>query len=191
MTAFTPTSSIDASGHVFDFANPETAHYSIETIAHHLSRENRWANNIEPVSFTVAQHSLLVAAACRLPASRPYALIHDAPEAWTRNLTTPFKLWLAGQGADIVALERRIFTAILKAFGLPGPTAEIYADVHQADQIAVATEWRDIVRGRDAASWEPRARPIGIRIKFMTQPDIEATYRAALESALGPFMGRA
>lgn len=176
-----------ASGRAFDFADPRPEMISLDDIVHHLSRESRWANNIEFVSFTVAQHSLIASSACRLLASRPYVLLHDAPEAYIRDLATPWKRWLMDQGADVAGLERTILEkAIYPAFNLPLPSKAILDDVHQADEIALATEFRDVVKGR-AEGWAPSATPLPSRVKFLPQHKVEETFRRALEAALRPF----
>ncbi|MCR6672163.1 hypothetical protein [Devosia ginsengisoli] len=176
-----------ASGRDFHFAKPTPDMICLRDIAHHLSRHNRWRENIEWPSFSVAQHSLLVAQACRLPQSRPYALLHDAPEMITGDNITPWKGFLLTLGVDLVAYERRILNeAIYPAFGLPSPAPAIAADVHEADQIALATEFRDVVAGR-SGNFMPKARPLPTRIKFMTQPVVEEKFLLALEGALRPY----
>ena len=176
-----------ASGRCFDYADPRPDMICLNDIVHHLSRESRWGNNIEFASFVVAQHSLIVASACRLVASRPYALLHDAPEAYIRDLATPWKLWLIDQGADVVGLERKILhQAIYPAFNLPLPSQAILEDVHNADQISLATEYRDVVKGK-SEHWAPSAPALPGRIKFMPQAKVEEAFRKALEGALRPF----
>lgn len=176
-----------ASGRDFYFADPRPEMICLSDIAHHLSRENRWGNNIEFTSYSVAQHCLLVAQICRLPQSRPYALLHDAVEMVTRDLATPWKGFLAVLGADVVAYEHRVLNdAVYPAFGLPRPSHEIAADVDIADQVALATEYRDVVAGRSAV-WAPKAKPLPTRIRFMAQPVVEEKFRIALAGALRPF----
>ena len=180
-------SKIMPSGLVLDFTNPQPEMICLRDIVHVLSRISRWGGNIEAVSYSVAQHSLVTANACRLPQSRPYALLHDAAEAYIGDLPTPLKLWIADAGADIVGLEMRIlFRAIFPALGIAPPGPEISADVHEADQVALATEYRDVVAGRNEA-WSPKAKPLPNRIKFMTQPAAEEKFQLALEAALRPF----
>jgi 5'-deoxynucleotidase YfbR-like HD superfamily hydrolase len=175
-----------ASGRDFYFSRPAPEMVSLRDIAHHLSRLNRWRENIEWPSYSVAQHSMLVAQTCRLPQSRPYALLHDAPEMITGDNITPWKGFLLSLGTDLVAYEHRVLKeAIYPAFGLPPPTPEINADVHNADQAALATEFRDVVAGR--GSFQPKAKPLSTRIRFMTQPMVEERFRLALEGALRPF----
>lgn len=175
------------SGLSFDFSAPTPEMISLDDIIHVLARTNRWGGNIEPVSFSVAQHSLVAASACRLPVSRPYALLHDAAEAYIGDLPTPFKLWIAEAGADIIALEHRIlYDAIFPALGLEKPSSAIAADVHDADQIALATEFRDVVKGRHPC-WSPKAPPLRTRLKFKPTPAVEDEFRANLLGALRPF----
>lgn len=175
------------SGVAFDFIDPRPEMVRLDDIVHGLSRTNRWGGNIEPISYSVAQHSLLAASACKLPKSRVYALLHDAAEAYIGDIPTPLKLWIVDAGADIVALEKTIlFQAIFPAFGLPKPSSDIYADVHNADQVALATEYRDVVKGRHP-DFVPRADPLKTVVKFMPTPKVEEQFRLALEGALRPF----
>ncbi|UYN98389.1 MAG: hypothetical protein KIT02_10465 [Devosia sp.] len=184
MTALSPFWKAMPSGRAFDFANPRPDMVCLDDIVHVLARVNRWGGNIEPVTFSVAQHSLLVASACKLPQSRPYALLHDAAETYTGDMVSPFKAWLEHQGAGVVALEMRIlFTAVFPALGIALPTPVITRDVHQADQVAMATEYRDIAKGRHP-DFVPKAPPLRTRIKFMPVPRVEEEFRKALEGAL-------
>lgn len=175
------------SGRNFNFADPKPEMICLDDIVHTLARTNRWGGNIEWVSFTVAQHSLVTASACKLPQSRVYALLHDAGEAYIGDLPTPFKLWIADAGTDIIGLENRIlFDAIFPALGLAKPSSEIMADVHNADQVALATEFRDVVKGRHP-SWSPKAPPLKTRIKFLPSVKAEEQFKLALEGALRPY----
>lgn len=172
------------SGIAFDFVDPRPEMVRLEDIVHVLARTNRWGGNIEAVTYTVAQHSLVTAQACKLPQSRAYALLHDAAEAYIGDLPTPLKLWIADAGADIIKLEMSIlFDAIFPALGLPRPSSEVIADVHNADQIALATEYRDIVKGRHP-DFTPKAPPLKTKIKFQATPVVEDSFRLALDSVL-------
>ena len=175
------------SGRDFNFADPQPDMICLDDIVHCLARTNRWGGNIEPMSYSVAQHSLVTASAVKRPASRVYALLHDAAEAYIGDLPTPFKLWVADAGADIIGLEMRIlYGAIFPALGIEPPSPEIAADVHDADQAALATEFRDIVKGRNE-SWSPKAPPLKTRIKFQPVVMVEDAIRAALRGALQPY----
>ncbi len=184
MTDLSPFWKVMPSGRAFDFANPLPAMVCLDDIVHALTRISRWGGNIEPVSFSVAQHSLVVASACTRPDSRLYALLHDAGEAYIGDIPTPLKLWMENAGAGIIGLEMQIlYKAIFPALGIEPPTPEINRDVHEADQIALATEYRDIVRGRNAML-SPKAPPLRTRLKFMPVPTVEEEFRRALDGAL-------
>lgn len=175
---FTPT------GACFDFDNPRPEMIHARALAWSLSGEGRWANNTHwPMS--VAQHSLLVAHAIRQPAWRIYGLLHDAAEAFTRDLPTPFKHWLVMRGADVMALERRILCeAVYPHFELPTPTAEIAAAVDEADARALATEYRDAVMGK-GPEWIPSGTPLpGPTIRFQRRDVVEQQWLNALETML-------
>lgn len=175
---FTPT------GACFDFADPRPEMIHARGLAWSLSGEGRWANNtLWPLS--VAQHSLMVAHAIRTPAWRIYGLLHDAAEAFTRDLPTPLKHWLVMQGADVMALERRILcNAVYPHFGLPTPTAEIAAAVDEADARALATEYRDAVMGK-GPEWVPSGAPLpGPTIRFHRRDLVEQQWLNALETML-------
>lgn len=170
-----------AAGLCFDFDNPLPEMIERRALAWQLSGEGRWANNTHwPLS--VAQHSLAVAYAIGEPGWRIYGLLHDAAEAFIRDLPTPFKLWLASRGADVVGLEHRILdAAIYPHFGLSRPTAEIAAAVDLADGRALATEYRDAVKGK-GPEWVPKGQPLpGKAMKWRKRDDVEEEFLTALD----------
>lgn len=184
ITGLSPFWVYTAAGVAFDFENPRPEMIERRALAWQLSGEGRWANNTH-WHLSVAQHSLAVAYAMRDPAWRIYGLLHDAAEAFTRDLPTPFKLWLASRGADVVGLERRILTeAVLPHFGLPPMTREIATAVDIADAGALAKEFRDVVRGK-GPEWTPKAKPSpGRTLKFRQRADVEEEFLAALDSMI-------
>lgn len=175
-----------ASGRPFDFVNPAPEMIDARALSAQLAGEGRWSNNTHwPLS--VAHHSLIVAKAMPDPATRIYGLLHDAPEAFTRDWPTPLKdLALLGApgyggGFDIRAVERRILEqAVYPLFDLKPPTASICQAVDIADARALATEYRDVVRGK-GPEWVPGAACLaGKPIKFRKRDDVEAEFLDAL-----------
>jgi hypothetical protein len=160
-----------AAGIPFDFENPRPEMIDTRALLWQLSGEGRWSNNTHwPLS--VLQHSYSVATGIPNPAWRIYGLLHDAAEAFTRDLATPFKLWCLAQGADVVALERRILTeAVLPHFQLPPMTAEIAAAVDEADARALASEYRDVVMGK-GEQWVPKAKPFAAPVIFQQRDKV-------------------
>lgn len=168
-----------ASGTPFDYDNPRPEMIEDRALAWQLSGEGRWANNTH-FHLSVAQHSLLVASLIPRPEWRIYGLLHDAAEAFTRDLPTPFKLWLDNQGADVPALEERILSdAVLPHFALPEPWPELKHAVDSADAKALATEYRDVVMGK-GPEWVPKAQPANRPVCFQNRIDVFDAFLTAL-----------
>lgn len=175
-----------AQGLAFNYAGVTPAMISQRDLVHHMSRRECWGGNTDFSSYTVAQHALVVASACTLPGAKLYALLSNAPAGYLGWHDREFKLWLSDQGTDIMALERRIFTAILQHLAVPVPSSEILADVHQAEQRAEATERRDVLRGKSPTR-SPVVRPLSTVIRFKPQPKVEEQLANALDRELMPF----
>ena len=153
-------------GRVIDMVEPRAAdvdfHEMALTLAH-LPRFN--ACSEKPIS--VAQHLLIAALAAPVDL-RPWVLLHDAHEAVIGDIITPTgmaldaiyqSLSLAGRPGDlfrpsamIAELKRRHDVAIHAAAGLPMPTPEQRAAIHDADRRALVTERRDFL-ARPPLSW--------------------------------------
>ena len=133
------------SGRRLDLLNPSPFDIEIEDIAHGLARVARWnGQTLGEHAFSVAQHSLVVEAACAHlqpglePRWRLAALLHDAPEYVVGDMISPFKTAL---GLDYRAFEAGLEAAIHIRFGLPPhPPAEIKALIKQADRLSAHLE---------------------------------------------------
>lgn len=136
----------------FDYANFDPAAIHLEDIIFPLSTEQRYANQLPGgKTWTVFQHSCLVEGLCSMGCWRE-ALLHDATEAYMRDLPTPLKQLLP----DYQRIERELDLVIRKKFNLP---EEMSKEVKQADRWALKIEaamfWRDPNTGRLDAIWEP------------------------------------
>jgi 5'-deoxynucleotidase YfbR-like HD superfamily hydrolase len=129
-----------ASGKHFNYAHPDLDSIDIYDIAQALSRESRF-NGHTGMFYSVAQHSML---ASRIvpPEFMKEALLHDASEAYMKDLPSPLKALLP----DYKIIEARVDAAIRKRFGLP---AAMSPAVKRADMILLATERRDLMRQGD------------------------------------------
>ncbi|OOH77740.1 hypothetical protein [Leptospirillum ferriphilum] len=143
-------------GRHLDLERPDPETIDIEDIAVGLSRECRFAG--QPRAFySVAQHSVL---ASRIvpDAFALEALLHDATEAFIRDLPYPLKTILP----EYRRIERGLDRAIRLRFGLPETLSR---EVHLADRILLATEKRDLMPV-DPVPWdilegvEPLSDPI-------------------------------
>jgi hypothetical protein len=154
---------VGAAGRRIDLLNPRPADINfIGEIAEHLAKEPRYNGGTPGVVYSVAQHLGLGIEVCRResddPRLIPWWLIHDAPEAFLRDDTTPKKHALAAiaeekfgvLASQIIAvfdeLTARFDRAIAEAAGLDWPCPpEIAALVHRVDRIMLVTEWRDLM----------------------------------------------
>lgn len=124
------------SGRHVDLLNPAPENLEIEDIALGLSRECRFSGQTRAF-YSVAQHSVL--ASRLVPEERALeALLHDATEAFLRDIPTPLKKRLPEYARIEAVLDR----SIRQRFGLP---EEMSPEVHRADRILLATEKRDLM----------------------------------------------
>ncbi len=108
--------------------------FDIEFIAHVLAREPRWASVTtnaygDPSDYSVAQHSCIVADIVNLnrkalvpkwdwslsAAPTMYALMHDASEAYLRDVPRPLKAKLG----DYYGIEAQLMERIISEFRVP------------------------------------------------------------------------
>lgn len=125
------------SGRQVDLVNPAESRFGVYDIAHALSRLCRFNGHVHGF-YSVAQHSVFVSHLVP-PEHARAALFHDAAEAFLGDVTTPLKRLLP----DYEQLERQFQIVIARRFSLPFVLPE---EVHQADQVALATERRDLLQ---------------------------------------------
>lgn len=106
----------------YDFENNNSEDINIVDIAHALSQITRFGGHCKN-PYTVAQHSLTVAAALEKDGFSKEicltGLMHDAHEAYIGDITTPFKRFIQHKtGVPFSNLEAGIKQAISKRFGI-------------------------------------------------------------------------
>lgn len=118
-------------GHKLDFLDPDPSMICIDDIAIGLSTEARFGGHTR-FPYYVSQHSIgcshLVA-----PEFALEALLHDATEAYMRDIPTPLKMLLP----EYQKIEDRLDKVIRKVFGL---APEMSRSVKEVDSIALYTE---------------------------------------------------
>lgn len=152
---------VTAEGRELDLVNPAPGHITILDIAWTLSQENRFGRCVRP--YSVAEHSLLV---CEI-AERELgldihgllaALMHDAHEAYARDMYGPAKAVINGYGwfqtpADAWKhWEGKWARLVAQCFSLVTPNHVHARAVHVADMRALATERRDLMP-RSPSPW--------------------------------------
>jgi 5'-deoxynucleotidase YfbR-like HD superfamily hydrolase len=101
-------------GGYLDFRDPGASDFTIEDIAHGLANICRYAGQCRSF-YSVAEHCVYVSAEAKgfeLP-----ALMHDAAEAFTGDITRPLKQLLP----DFRRIEAAITDVISRRFGIPLP----------------------------------------------------------------------
>jgi hypothetical protein len=132
---------LTASGLKFDLTNPCPEMIDIEDIALALSREPRFIGHTQ-FFYSVAAHSLMAA----VLAPRKFkleALLHDAAEAYLKDIPTPLKALLP----EYRTIEARVDAVIRRKFGLPEVCSP---EVARIDRVLLATEKRDLMPPDDA-----------------------------------------
>jgi 5'-deoxynucleotidase YfbR-like HD superfamily hydrolase len=159
-------------GRAFDLLNPRPEQIDVLDIAHALSNLCRFTGHVREF-YSVAQHSCLVAEIVSDlwragPHSRPCpeivllaALLHDAPEAYIGDVSTPLKRAVRGEGqlSEYDVIEERIAGAVLHRFLWRGatPNESVTTLIKRADMIALATEHAALFDG-------PTPRPWGLEL---------------------------
>lgn len=168
---------LTAYGHEVDLRYPQTASIVLPDIAHHLAQINRYTGAARR-PYSVAEHSLLVLEIVErmLPMDvhgKFAALMHDAHEAYTNDLSTPAK----GQvGDDWHNFEGRLERTVRSAFGLHAACHRWAAQIKQADLIALATERAQLLpTGPGISLW-----PILVHVQPVDWVDLMARERCAM-----------
>jgi hypothetical protein len=162
-------------GKRIDVANPSHLDICIEDIAHALACIPRFAGHTKQF-YSVAQHSLHVASL--VPEHlRLAALLHDAAEAYMLDMMTPIKAQLPEYQRMYDLVEWEVGGAFVVH------ATHFHCDaVKQADQIALATEVRDLMEPVDW--WAPTAEPdINHITQCLLPPEAERAFLKAYEKA--------
>lgn len=151
-----------SNGKGVDLLNVAASDIDFAAIAEHLAKEKRFNGATPDVEYSVAQHcsigsdAILHAGGTDLEAA--YFLLHDAHEAFVKDLTTPLKRALDDISQEYYKtepktvfnafqiLEAHVDIAIHQAAGLPWPMPEqTQAIVKLIDKVMFVTEWRDLM----------------------------------------------
>lgn len=156
------------SGKHFDLIDPQPDMIDVVDIVKGLARESRFAGQTR-YYYTVAQHSVM-ASQIVAPEFAMEALMHDASEAYIKDIPRPLKQLLP----EYRMIEARVQGAICDRFGLPPIQS---AAVTEADIIMLATERRDLMP-EDATEWPILAgvRPLDKRLSAVNYNHAECMF---------------
>lgn len=146
----------------FEPLKPRVADVRLEDMAHALSNVCRWKGHVLRF-YSVAEHSVRVSllaeeyakAHPRVGQNAEYVrmvarwgLIHDGSEAYLGDPSRPVKSHPAMR--PFLKIEAKLQATIAKACGLPERQP---AEVTRADNVLLATEAREILRGGPLNGW--------------------------------------
>jgi hypothetical protein len=160
------------SGKYLHFLDPREEEIEIEDIAHSLSMECRFGGHTSRF-YSVAEHSILVASL--LPRDLQLAgLLHDASEAYLRDIASPIKQYIG----NYKEIEHGLMTVIANKYGFNWPMAP---EIKQADTVALKIEARNLLPSK-GESWihlYPTDYDVDIKPHCLAPDQAEAVFMAA------------
>ncbi|PCI51943.1 MAG: hypothetical protein COB49_00635 [Alphaproteobacteria bacterium] len=154
-------------------------------IAAHLAKINRYTG-ATPLPYSVAQHCVIMCD-LSLPELKPYALLHDAHEAYINDLSAPFKAALQLICPQAIKAIKHIEylqdTAIYAAANLTYPVPDYIKRRIKELDLAMASAEIEQLLCRPARDNVPAAKTI-IRVK--SWGDAEDQFMARLEQWVFP-----
>lgn len=151
------------SGRQFWPLDPRAEDIDLRDIAHSLSLQCRYAGHC-CTFYSVAEHSVLMT---RWMLGRegfahfaPWALLHDAPEAYLVDVPRPVKPFLVGYRE----IEDRVMSVIAEAFGLRHTGSDVIPDVvKQVDNRILADEYPQLMV--QSVPWNLPYEPLGVVVE--------------------------
>lgn len=154
------------SGGRFYPADPRPEDIKILDIASGLAKECRYGGQLEP-HYSVAEHSILVASVLP-PELKLQGLLHDAEEAWWRDMVRPARVLLP----DYRAYAAKTWRAVADCFGIP---RELHDLVHQADNDVLLAEKAQLFT-EDTSEWRIKGVMANVRIRCLDYREAEAEF---------------
>lgn len=133
----------------FTMLEPRVEDINILDIAHALSQEPRFGGHAKR-HYSVAQHCVNLSKFAGSEKLR--RLLHDAPEAYLKDIPRPYK-YAPGVKEVLRPIEARMEVAVAARFGLELPLVD--AAVKRDDDILLATEAWHLMRPDHFDEWEP------------------------------------
>lgn len=173
-------------GKTIDYTNPDPEQIDIRDIAHNLSFENRFIGQTEK-PYSVAQHCVLgsrVFEEMNMYRNAFMFLLHDAAEAYVKDIPTPLKKLLGSTYKDI---EQRFTRAIMTKFLLP--VIEDFG-IKTMDLCMLAAEKEQLL-SPGTVPWTQleSVRPMNVHIVPWSQPHAEREFLAQFKKFNRTFGG--
>lgn len=144
--------------------DPRPEEIDIKDIAHALSMVCRFNGHCSKF-FSVAEHSMSVVDLVE-DQYKLQALLHDASEAYISDIARPIKRFLS----NYVDIEKKLQDVIYKKFSV-FTTEESNAAVNKADDIALATEAKYLIKSK-GLNWNSKVESHYLAFPMCLEPDI-------------------
>lgn len=156
-------------GKQFDLLDPKVEMIDLTDICESLSKQCRYNGHIKQF-YSVAEHSYRVANIVS-DRSKPWALMHDAAEAYIGDIIRPMRLAIksvSAYGIDLSKnIEGLIAYRIREKFNIEFDQT-IHDEVDKADNILIATEGRDLFPFGIPEGWMEGIEPLEEKIYPVT-----------------------
>lgn len=153
------------SGTIIDLHYPTSSHIIITDIARALSHICRFGGHVNQF-YSVAEHSVIVMQLAPVDL-KPYALLHDAAEAYLGDVIKPLKNVI---GSPYDLMEQTFEYRICEKYGLD---ADLMKHVKPYDKMAIEVESEALQRGNNEPLYQLQKRNIGVR--FGMSPEAAMT----------------
>lgn len=164
-------------GKKFHFLDPQPDQICIEDIAHQLAAESRFSGATTKF-YSVAEHSVFVAF-CTPLKHRVAALLHDAAEAYFRDIPRPLKYLpeMAGYRGLLQKTEAVIAAKFKFEYPLPAIVKEVDCRIilDEKEQFLPHADWGD----DELSEYDVGDKPLGVQLRGWFPPDAEAAFLEA------------
>jgi uncharacterized protein len=175
----TTTTILTYTGVAFDLLDPRPEDVKLADLTVPMSGILRFNAHLAR-SVNLLQHSKLVFDLVGWKA-KPYALLHDAHEAYIGDIATPVAAALAGisWGAfgAIATLKDGLDEAIYDAFGLRMPESDIIEEVTEADRMALSIERQAFADPGPEELWIGLPDPLPLDVPSCTRAEFAVLLR--------------
>lgn len=168
-------------GKQLHFLDPKPEEIDIEDIANALSNECRYGGHTSSF-YSVAEHSLLVASIVEADLALK-ALLHDASEAYLRDIASPVKQYLS----NYKEMEEKLMRAIWDKFFGEGQVRWDVPDIKEADIMALKCEARQLMPSK-GSTWihlYPTEREVNPKLHCMSPKEAKQVFLQAFNQITG------
>lgn len=165
------TTILTYSGVAFDLLDPQPEKVRLNDLLVPMSGILRF-NAHTAQGINLLQHSKLVFDLVGWKA-KPYALLHDAHEAYIGDIATPVAnaLSVAGSFTKLDSLKEGLDEAIYAAFGLEPPHDEVAGEIAEADRMALSIERQAFAEPGPEELWIGLPDPLPLDIPEISKGD--------------------